>query len=442
MSFTSISFLLFFAVFMVLYALCPERFRQYLLLLGSLFFCIWGSWLSALIALGFAVFNYLIAWFMQGMSGTTGRRIMMIAGVSVNAAALMIFKIFAFLPLGISFYTFACIAYLIDVYRRTIKAESNPATFAAYVTMFPKFQMGPITRYSDVQSRFAEPKVKLKAIQSGLELFALGFCVKILLADKLAYLWNEMTTIGYDSLSTPLAWLGILSFSLQLYLEWQGYTWMALGVGRMLGFELPQNFNYPYLAKSIGDFYRRWHMTLTRWFKDYIYIPLGGNRKGTGRTILNILLIWLITSVWHGIGWNFLFWGLSIGLLIVLEKFVIGKWLDKLHVLPHLYVLFFIMLTWCCFKITDIGDLGTYFSRLFPLFSSAGNVNSGDFLRILLRYLPYLLFGIFFCFPIPEGIVKRYGKSWIVSLILAALFWWAVHTMIQQGSNTMMYLNF
>lgn len=443
MSFTTVPFLIFFFVFIVGYTCCPPKYRQYALLAGSLFCCIWGSWVAALSAVAFAVVNFVLAGLMDGRGQKTKRdRILLALAIVADFGALAAVKVIGTLPLGISFYTFTCFAYVMDVYRGTIVASENPATFGAYVTMFPKFQMGPITRFGDMERRFRKPKVSLAGLQEGLQQLALGFCMKVLLADKLAILWNELLTIGYGSLSTPLAWLGLLSFSIQLYLEWQSYSLMAMGVARMMGFRLPENFNYPYLAKTIGDFYRRWHMTLTAWFKDYIYIPLGGNRKGTLRTVANILLIWLLTSVWHGVGWNFILWGMSIGLLIVLEKLVYGKALSKLHVLPHIYVLFFIMLTWCCFKIDDMGDLGAYFTSLFPFFGRGGNVFAGDFMRVFSRFWPYLLGGVVFCFPFVENLVKRWGKNPLVSLLLAAVFWYAVHTMIRQGSNPNMYLNF
>lgn len=441
MTFTSIKFLLFLAIFLIVYAATPARFRQYTLLLGSLVFAVFGSWLSALICVLFAVFSFIFGGLISGQRDKHKRGLYLLIGVGVNVIALFCFKAYSYLPLGVSYYTFSCIAYLVDVFRRTIPAEGNPAAFAAFVTMFPKLQQGPITRYEEVSQNLASPRVSWRGIQSGLESFVLGFCLKVLLADKLGGLWGELEMHGFQNLSSPLAWLGIITFSMQLYLEWQSYTFMALGIGKMLGFNLPNNFNYPYLAKTIGEFYRRWHMTLMRWFKDYIYIPLGGSRKGMVRTILNILIVWFITSIWHGLGWNFILWGMGLGVLIVLEKLFLGKVMAKLKILPHLYVIFFIVLSWCCFKVTDIHALGVYFGRLFPMFggeASPYQVGIGQYSGIW----PYLLAGVLFCFPIPENLVRRFGKTWPGAIILSVLFWWAVYTVQKSGSMPLAYAGF
>ena len=464
MSFTSFEFIWFFLAFLVLYAVIPARFRGYALLLGGIVFC-WmaaffgtladtslgaeelrqaaapgKAFLALLTALSFAVINYLFGILLK--SGGTGKRIFLFLGVGVNVASLAVFKVTGFLPVGVSYYTFACIAYLVDVYRGTVRAEPRIDKFVTYTTLFPKLLQGPITRYGELAPQLDAPKYTLSQIQSGLSTFVIGFAMKVLLADRLGYLWNDLKTIGFENLSTPLAWLGAFGFSLQLYFDWQGYSLMAVGIGRMLGFNLPQNFNYPYLARSIGDFYRRWHMTLMRWFKDYVYIPLGGNRKGLPRTVIHILLVWLLTSVWHGLGWNFLLWGMSLGLLIVLEKVWLGKYMDRLHVLPHVYVLLLIPLTWVCFAISDPGELGAYFSRLFPFFGGGANVNPADFSIRIATFWPYFAAGIVLCFPFVEHLLQRYQKSWVVSVLLAGLFWWSVYELQRNGSNAMMYMNF
>ena len=266
--------------------------------------------------------------------------------------------------------------------------------------------------------------------------------MKIFIADKLAILWNELVTIGFESLPVPLAWLGAFSFSIQLFIEWQSYTLMAVGLAGMLGYRLPQNFNYPYLARSIGDFYRRWHITLMRWFKDYVYIPLGGSRKGTVRTVINILFVWLLTSLWHGLGWNFLLWGMSLGVFIVLEKLWLGPILERHRIISHIWVLFLIPLTWVCFKIDNPTELGLYFSRLFPFFGSENVVGMNIFWDKLRMFAVYLALGVLFCFPLPERLVHRFGRTWIGSILLAALFWYAVYELKLSGNNPFMYLNF
>ena len=437
MSFSSISFLWFLAAFLVLYAFCPRPWRQYLLLLGSLVFVACNSLLGLLWALVFAGVNFVLGVCVQR---TAAKKSVLWMAVGINVLALATFKLLGVLPVGVSFYTFAFIAYLVDIGRGTVEAELDVVRFANYALFFPKFLTGPITRYGELN--LSRPRTTVNNLQIGLENFVTGFAMKILIADKLAILWNELVKVGFESLPVPLAWLGIFSFSIQLYLEWQAFSLIAIGIAAVLGYRLPQNFNYPYLARSIGDFYRRWHMSLTRWFKDYVYIPLGGNRKGLPRTILNILIVWLITSLWHGMGWNFIFWGMSIGLLIVVERLWLGRFLEAHPIASHLWVLILIPLTWCCFAIGDVGELGTYFSRLFPFFGSNGNINQAISWMYFKQFFPYLALGVFFCFPLPEKLIHRFGRTWVGAVLLAAVFWYAVYELNRSGSNPFMYLNF
>lgn len=451
MTFTSIPFLIFLAVFLVVYGLCPERFRLWLLPVAGLVFMLMNSVTAALWAIGLMAMNFMFGIFLRK---TSSPKVLLGLAVTINVMFLAAFKIGGTVPTGLSFYTFASIAYLVTIGRGQIEAERNPLRYAAYATFFPKYLMGPITRYEELAPQFDQPRYSVANLQVGLENFVVGFAMKIFIADKLAILWNELVKIGFENISTPLAWLGIFSFSIQLYIDWQAYTLMALGIARMIGYRLPQNFNYPYLATSIGDYYRRWHMTLTRWLKDFVYIPLGGNRRGTVRTVINILIVWLVTSLWHGVGWNFIIWGMSLGVLIIVEKLWVGKFLEKHKVLSHLWVLFFIPLTWCCFAITNTAELGKYFLRLFPLAKATGVIAKGDFFQILGSFAIYLILGILFCFPLPEKLIHAFctpaqtrdGKvslrSWISCAVLAIIFWFAVYELKRSGNNPFMYLNF
>ena len=244
------------------------------------------------------------------------------------------------------------------------------------------------------------------------------------------------------SISTPLAWLGAFSYSMQLYFDFYGYSLMAVGLGRMLGFKLPQNFNMPYMAKSIREFYRRWHMTLGRWFQKYIYIPLGGSRRGLAVTLRNLLIVWLLTSFWHGAGAHFFFWGLGLCLFIMLERIMdMGGVLDRSKVFGHLYVLFVVPLTWVCFAIPDLGDLRTYFGRLFG-FVAGVNVKAGDFLQALQNYGLYLLVGVLLCTPLPKKLFERFKNNFFGMVILAILFWMCVDRIYSAGNNPFMYLRF
>lgn len=457
MVFNSTTFLIFLSVFFVFYAICPTRYRYLLLLLGSAVFCALDGIAGLVTALGFACANYLLGILVQS-DRRRNRTAWRTVGVLLDAGLLIAVKllaktgVIAAAPTGISYYTFAGIAYLVDISRGTINCEGNLLKYADSVVLFPKYVQGPIIRYGEIEQDLTAPKTTARRLQEGLELFILGFCMKVLIADRLGVLWNQdiynsIPQIGVANISTKLAWLGAYAYSIQLYVDWQGYMLMAIGVGKMLGIDLPPNFDFPYLAKSVGDFFRRWHITLTRWFKDYIYIPLGGNRRGTGRTVFNILFIWLLTALWHGISWNFVLWGLSVGVLIVLEKLIWGKALDKLHVLPHLYVLFVIPLTWVCFNTSVSADLGQYFLRLFPFLTDKvplipAAAMQEVFVINLTRYLPYLIAGALFCTPLPEKLVKRFSGSVILSVILTVVFWIAVYICIANGASKSMYANF
>ena len=457
MVFNSTAFLIFLSVFFVFYAICPTRYRYLLLLLGSAVFCALDGLGGLIAALGFACANYLLGALVQ-TDRRRQSRLWLTVGIVLDAGLLLLMKILAktgviaSAPTGLSYYTFAGIAYLTDIYRGTVCCETNLLKYFSYSLLFPKYVQGPIVRYGDIAQDITAPKTTARRLQEGLELFILGFCMKVLIADRLGVLWdqniyNSIPQIGVANISTKLAWMGAYAYSIQLYVDWQGYMLMAIGVGKMLGIDLPPNFDFPYLAKSVGTFFRRWHITLTAWFKDYVYIPLGGNRRGTGRTVFNILFIWLLTALWHGLSWNFVLWGLSVGLLIVLEKLLWGKALEKLHILPHLYVLFVIPLTWVCFNGAVGKDLGAYFLRLFPFLTDKvplipAAAMQEVFLTNLTRYLPYLIAGTLFCTPLPEKFVKRFSGSVLLSVLLTVLFWIAVYTCIANGASRSMYANF
>lgn len=326
MVFSSIEFLLYFLpVFILIYMAVPQKLKNAVLALGSIVFYAYGDlrWLG-LLAVSTAA-NYMLARVINRRSG-------LVAALAVNIGILVLFKYYqggTMLPLGISFYTFQMASYLIDVYRGEIAAEENFIDFAVYVMMFPKLVMGPITCYQDIRRQLRRRRCDVECLQDGLKLFILGLCGKVLLADRLALLWQEVQVTGFESISTPLAWIAAVAYSLQLYFDFVGYSVMAQGLGRMVGFKLPENFRQPYMAASVREFYRRWHMSLGNWFCKYVYIPLGGSRRGEGRTICNLAAVWLLTSLWHGTTANFLIWGMGICLLIILERQVgrLWKWI-------------------------------------------------------------------------------------------------------------------
>ena len=285
----------------------------------------------------------------------------MAMAVAINAMAMMTFKLLNVGVLGVSYYLFSFMAYLVDIYRGTHGAELDPARFASFSFFFPKFTQGPITRYGELADQLEKPKIDAAAIQKGLERFCLGFVLKVLVSDKLGIFFKDgefwsLARIGYESIGTDLAWLGVVVASLHIFIEWQAYMYMVLGLAEMMGFRLPPNFNYPYIARTVGDYYRRWHMTLTRWFKDYIYIPLGGSRKGLLRTVVNVFLVWVVTSLWHGNGLapKYMVWGLLCAAVVVLDAWLNNRAEERLgkdagattKLLLHLPLLLLIPITW------------------------------------------------------------------------------------------------
>ena len=308
--------------------------------------------------------------------------------------------------------------------------------------MFPQVTQGPISRWNSIGFEKRDRTVTVKAFNDGLFFFVLGLGMKVLLADPLSILWNEIGKIGYESISTPLAWMGAIGYSLRLYMDFWGYSLMSAGIGMMLGYHFVINFLHPYWACGIGDFYRRWHATLGSWFRDYVYIPLGGNRKGNLRTILNLAVVWLLTGLWHGITPNYLIWSGVLFLLIVWEKFVVDGLISSFPIIGHLHVWLLIPLTWVIFAIPDLGDLRSYFMRLFPFFGSGVNVNSGDFMKQLTTYWPLLLISLLLCTPHWYRAIVKNRRRLPVLIALTIVFWICVYRIVISASNPFMYFSF
>ena len=341
------------------------------------------------------------------------------------------------LPLGISFYTFQTLSYTIDVYRGKTKAERNIVNFAAFVTLFPQLIAGPIVKYTDVSRELRERKMNLAQINEGITLFILGLGKKVLIANNIGSLWNQVQDIGFSNVSTPLAWLGILAYSFQIYFDFSGYSLMAIGMGKMLGFEFPQNFNYPYISKSMTEFWRRWHITLGSWFREYVYIPLGGNRVSKPRMYFNIFIVWAATGFWHGASWNFVLWGLFFFVFLVLEKTFLLKYLEKSRVFSHIYVCFFLVLSWALFAITDFSQLGIFLERLFS-FSSGS-----DWMYYLRNYLVTFLLAIFCSIPLVEKLYNKIKKIAFVNLlILAVILIVSIAYLVDATYNPFLYFRF
>ena len=372
-----------------------------------------------------------------------GRDLLFVAAAIGNLAVLCHFKLWSGeIPLGLSFYTFQVLGYLADVHYGEIPAEKNVIKYVTYLAMFPKLISGPITPYESLKGQMDHGKVAVGAFQDGLKTFVLGLAFKTLLADRLGILWAEVGKTGYESVTWRYAWMGAVAYSMTLYFNFYGYSLMAVGLGKMTGFDLPENFRLPYLARSVRDFYRRWHVTLGLWFRKYVYIPLGGNRGGEGRTILNLLVVWLLTGFWHGVSVNFFLWGLALWICIVAER-LWGRlpFVKKLMILPHLWLWFVIPITWMFFAITDVSDLQTYLTRMFGI-GNPVNVNPSDYLIALKRHGAALVAGAVCCSGIVEAVFRKWKEKTWMNLLLAGIFWLCVWKILSAGSNPFMYLYF
>ncbi len=461
MSFSDLRFIFYvLPAFVLLHTVLPAKTRNALLFLGSLGVYAWGAGLeAAAILLGMTFLNYLFGRWMSDEEPSMRRAYLALA-LFLDFGALFFFKYltallralepvthedYSFLhivmPLGVSFYIFQIASYLIDVCRGG-ETEKNFLDFGAYVAAFPQLTMGPILRYGDLREALHERKPNREDIEQGFQLFSIGLAFKVLLADQLAYLWVVLERIGFDYISTPLAWLGAVGYSLQLYFDFHGYSLMATGLGRMLALPVARNFDEPYLSRSVSDFYRRWHITLGTWFRDYLYIPLGGSRNGAWHTLLSLAVVWGLTGLWHGPTLNYLIWGGVLFAFIALEKLLLRRAFGKLHVLPHLYLLFVIVQTWVIFRVDDLHELAAYFRRLYPFFGDAAAINYGDFTKYLTSYWWLFAVGIFFCLPWPRRYYERFRGNALVWIPLFALFWLSVYFLSTGSGSAFLYFRF
>lgn len=397
MLFSSPVFLfLFLPLTLFIYYLLPQRFKNFFLLLVSLFFYTWGEKeLVALIIISTLV-DYSCGLIIKNGRRKTGLALSIIFNVGLLAYfkysdfvftnivdLLGLFNVsvdnaYAFsniaLPLGISFYTFQTMSYTIDVYRGEVEANNNIIDFATYVTLFPQLIAGPIVRYKSIKDELSSRKVTTSLMSEGIERFIIGLTKKMLIANNCALLADNIFNLHGDDLSAGLAWLGVIAYSFQIYFDFSGYSDMAIGLGKMLGFNFPENFNYPYTARSIREFWKRWHITLSTWFRDYLYIPLGGNQHGNTRTYINLFIVFFITGLWHGASWTFVIWGFFHGILIIIERLGWGKTLNRLpKIIGHLYLLFSICISWVFFRSDSLPKAFQYIEAMFS-FQTKTNV--------------------------------------------------------------------
>lgn len=451
MFFSDINFLLIFLlIYIPIYSLVPSEAKRFVLLVGGLIFYA----INDIFVLPFIIFDILCSFgaaiaIEHFFDRPKLRSFLLWFGI-IMQLVLMISPLFfrAHIFIGIGFFTVSFIGYYLDVYRGNHPAARNILAFANYILFFPKVLQGPIVAYSGLEESLLSPKAFNPAkLERGMKTFILGLSYKILIADRLASLWNGVQTVGFQSISTPLAWISMYSYSIQLFLDFQGYSLMAIGVAYMLGYELPHNFDSPYLSRSISEFYRRWHMTLGEWFKKYVYIPLGGSRNGTAKTLLSLSAVWLLTGLWHGFTLNFLMWAGSLLFFIILEKTLFSKLVKSKNIfarlLGHLYVLAIIPLTWMLFAISEPERIMIFFTRLFDLRNVFNpiNVNSSDYITYLKDYWPFLTGGFICCFPFMENILVK-TRIAMTRFISFSLFWLCIYVIMKNGNNPFMYLNF
>lgn len=389
MVFSSFVFLLvFLPIVLILYYLCPAKLRNLILFIASLIFYAWGEPVYVLIMLFSTVFDYTNGRLIEKLKSQDRNRAakgVLIVDLCGNLAILGFFKYTDFvletinslsgagigllkiaLPIGISFYTFQTMSYTIDVYRGVVPAQKNILNFGTYVVLFPQLIAGPIVQYKTIGKELESRKVTVDDFAQGAFRFTVGFAKKVILANSIYGVWTSISQSQNISMAT--AWLGAIAFTFNIYFDFSGYSDMAIGLGRMFGFHFLENFNYPYMANSVTDFWRRWHISLSSWFKEYVYIPLGGNRKGMGMQIRNILIVWALTGLWHGASWNFVLWGLYYGLLLMLEKLFLLKGLNRCPaIVRHIYTLIIVVIGWTIFAQTDFGQLTEYLKSMFGI---------------------------------------------------------------------------
>ena len=460
MIFSNIFFMFrFLSVVLLIYYIVPYKYKNGIITIASLIFYSWGEVKYFPIMIASTVVDFFSSQYIEKHRGDIKKmRRGLACSVIFNLGSLMFFKYTDFfisninnfagtsipllripLPLGISFYTFQTMSYTIDVYRGKVPAEKNIVNFSAFVTMFPQLIAGPIVLYSDINEKLNthEGRITLEGINEGIKLFIFGLGKKVLIANNVGALWTDIETMGFASVSTPLAWLGIIAYSLQIYFDFSGYSLMAIGLGKMLGFDFPQNFNLPYISKSVTEFWRRWHMTLSGWFREYVYIPLGGNRKGLNRQILNMLVVWFLTGFWHGADWNFMLWGLYYFVLLTVEKLFLLDWLKKHPVPARIYALLTIAVGWAIFYITDLGMLGRFIVKMF---SFSGGISAGYYFR---NYFVSILVGILCSTPLTIRFYEKYKNNNMVMIpVLTLIFLLSVAYLVDSTYNPFIYFRF
>ncbi len=468
MVFSSTVFLfLFLPAFLTIYYICPPKLRNTILFLASLIFYAWEEPIYIFIMLFSTIFDYANGLLIEKSKSNAAKRLILILSVIGNLSILCFFKYSDFfitnvnfvcntnisllkliLPVGISFYTFQTMSYTIDVYRKKVSAQKNIINFAAYVTMFPQLVAGPIVRYKTIAKQLDKRQETISGFVYGIRRFIIGLFKKVMIANNIGLLWETIIARNLETLPAATAWLGAISFSFQIYFDFSGYSDMAIGLGEMIGFHFLENFDHPYISKSITEFWRRWHISLGTWFKEYVYIPLGGSRKGIAKQIRNLLIVWGITGFWHGASWNFILWGLYFGFLLIIEKLFLLKFLEKAKpLLSHLYTLIFVIISWVIFAFEDLSQIAQFLKAMFGI-NQSGILNA-ETLYLFSNYIVLLIICVLLSMEwqktkLATLLASKTGwvRSCFTMLLFAALFIVSISFLIGDTYNPFLYFRF
>lgn len=464
MVFSSLVFMFaYLPITLLAYYLVPRQGRNIFLFIVNLIFYGWGEPKLVLLMVFNIFFNYTGGWLVDKYrADAKKKKLFLILTCVLDIGILAVFKYTGMitetlnmlpflnipelqisLPIGISFYTFQTMSYVIDVYRDDAPVSKNFINFGTYVALFPQLIAGPIVRYRDVAEQLVNRRETLEMFTKGVKLFMVGLAKKVIIANTMGTLTTNIFATT-DENGVVGTWVGMIAYTFQIYFDFSGYSDMACGLGNMMGFEFLKNFNYPYIAKSITDFWRRWHISLSTWFKEYVYIPLGGNRKGVKRQILNLLIVWGLTGLWHGAAYNFVLWGLYYGLLLILEKFVLKKFLDRLpSFVQHIYTLFIIIIGWGLFYFTDVGQLGEF---MVDLFNFGNGICGNQAFNLIMNNLPMLIIAAVASTPLATTLYTRFEHRrfmWIPeTLYCMGVLAVSTASLVNQSYNPFLYFRF
>ena len=468
MVFSSIIFMFtFLPLSLLLYYIMPRKFKNLILLMISLVFYAWGEPVYVLLMIFTIVFDYIMALIIDSnREDKVKSKVIFIGTIGVNLLILGFFKYYGFLidninllfnlnlqyknlalPIGISFYTFQTLSYVVDVYLDKVKVQKSLVSFALYVTMFPQLVAGPIVKYSDIDYQLTNRKESINKFGQGVDRFIIGLGKKVLLANNIGIIWTTIQGMNIDSISVLTSWIGIIAYTFQIYFDFSGYSDMAIGLGNMFGFEFIENFNYPYISTSISEFWRRWHISLGTWFREYVYIPLGGNRVSTLKHIRNLFVVWLLTGLWHGASWNFVVWGLYYGFILFMEKIILHKVLSKTpKFIKHIYTMLLVMIGWVLFGSVDLTSALEYLKVMFGLSGNALVDNSAIYylytnikLLIILTLCSTPIVSIIFRQIIKKG--KSVGILFAVSINIIIILI-SIAYLVNETYNPFLYFRF